>query len=104
MSDALTTKLTMAAAPQHTSGTPNAAAKTILQSFWPGERPWFQFIAATSAERNTTDVPLNTRPTIAAFLGLHSLTEICYGRMVGENTFAPACAVCSPVTGVNGCN
>src|SRR5579872_2818201 len=84
-SDALTTKLTTAAAPQHTSGTPNAAAKTIPQSFWPGERPWFQFIATTSAERNTTDVALNTRPTIAAFFGVHSLTEIWYGRMVGEN-------------------
>src|SRR5215471_16174869 len=81
MSETLTIKLRTAAALQHTNGTPNTAANTIPESFWPGKRPCCQFIATISAERNTIDVPLNTRPRIAAFLGVHSITEIWYGRM-----------------------
>ena len=72
--NALTTKLRTAATPEHMNGTPNAPANTIPQSFCPG-RACCQCIATTVAENNATDAPLNTRPRIAAFLAVHSLTE-----------------------------
>ena|ERR1700732_4269951 len=81
MSDTLTKKLRRAATLQHTNGTPNATPNTIPQSFRP---PCCQLIATAVAKRKATDVPLNTTPRIAAFLAVHSLTEIWYGRMVGE--------------------
>ena len=83
MSDTLTKKLRRAATMQHGSGTPKATPNTIPQSFWPAD-PCCQLIAAAVANRETTDVPLNITPRIAAFLAVHSLTEIWYGRMVGE--------------------
>ena len=84
MSDTLTKKLRRAATLQHTNGTPTATPNTIPQSFWPPD-PCCQCIATAVANRKTTDVPLNIAPRIAAFLAVHSLTEIWYGSTVGEN-------------------
>src|ERR1700687_4377907 len=93
MSDTLTKKLRRAATMQHRSGTPKATPNTIPQSFWPTD-PCCQFIATAVANRKTTDVPLNITPRIAAFLAVHSLTEIWYGGMVGENRrFHSSCLV-----------
>src|SRR4029077_15930081 len=90
MSDTLTKKLRRAATLQHMNETPNATPSTIPQSFWPPD-PCCQPIATAVAKRKATDVPLNTTPRIAAFLAVHSLTEIWYGRM-GDATRPLQCA------------